>query len=607
MSATRNLFRGKIDEIAGIDLDAPVSALGGDNHALYAEAFAKAADGAGDTSIGHAYRFVGCLCGFMEGFSDTRNPYRPVLVMTDGTTSPVPTDLAPGDVEALAILASLAKEPWLRARLHDVLWLRSKSLACCREAVLSFRAAAVQQEVGEHWPQANLSLQRALQLAGFLLRKEPQLFADTIVAIEGVALARLAQHGEVRPLGALRLLRTARKSAPQRFLPLIRASAERAAEKGDHYREERLREEEMEWYRAFGMKDELKAAQIRHAESVLRQGEDRLSGGNKSALAASSFLARGVELLQRAGAPAAAIEAAKRRLNQVQPATMDEMESFVVKTDISDLIGRAQAHVANLDFQEALRRLALAVPLANPTEVRKSVLEHSAQNPFASLVATSLVDSKGRTIAKKDALLTTKGTVSEESIAAATFEHAARFIWSFRVQAFIAPARLQVLNDHHPTMEDLQFLVRGNPFVPPGHEHIFLTGLHAGFHGDWAVATHLLVPQIENSIRQIAENHCIDVSIISSDGTQPLRTLGGLLALPKIREIFGEGIVFELQGILIEKTGFDLRNHVAHGFVSYSECYSGAAELAWWHVFRLCLLPVLAATKAIAPPADPVA
>jgi hypothetical protein len=46
---------------------------------------------------------------------------------------------------------------------------------------------------------------------------------------------------------------------------------------------------------------------------------------------------------------------------------------------------------------------------------------------------------------------------------------------------------------------------------------------------------------------------------------------------------------FELRGHLIEKTGFDFRNKVAHGFVSENDCYSAAALAVWWLVLRLCL------------------
>ena len=54
---------------------------------------------------------------------------------------------------------------------------------------------------------------------------------------------------------------------------------------------------------------------------------------------------------------------------------------------------------------------------------------------------------------------------------------------------------------HQPSLNDLEYLVRHNPFIPPGHEGVFLQGLYYGLAGDFMIAGHLLASQIENSIR----------------------------------------------------------------------------------------------------------
>jgi hypothetical protein len=53
------------------------------------------------------------------------------------------------------------------------------------------------------------------------------------------------------------------------------------------------------------------------------------------------------------------------------------------------------------------------------------------------------------------------------------------------------------------SQRDWDPLVTDNPFIPPGRERIFAEGLHAGLMGNLLVAVHLLVPQFENSIREI--------------------------------------------------------------------------------------------------------
>ena len=77
---------------------------------------------------------------------------------------------------------------------------------------------------------------------------------------------------------------------------------------------------------------------------------------------------------------------------------------------------------------------------------------------------------------------------------------------------------------------------------------------------------------------------------------QEHRLLGTLLDLPETIEILGKHHVFELRGILCEKFGFDLRNRLAHGFVTYSDCWGADVLNLWWLVIRLLSIP--AARKA---------
>src|SRR5262249_42956604 len=98
--------------------------------------------------------------------------------------------------------------------------------------------------------------------------------------------------------------------------------------------------------------------------------------------------------------------------------------------------------------------------------------------------------------------------------------------------------------------------------------------------------------QIENSLRHVLESQGVDVSILESDGTQPVKMLGGIFGFPETKRIFGEALCFELRGCLIEKTGFDFRNRVAHGFIHEGECYSPAGIPVWWLVLRICLTPL---------------
>lgn len=67
----------------------------------------------------------------------------------------------------------------------------------------------------------------------------------------------------------------------------------------------------------------------------------------------------------------------------------------------------------------------------------------------------------------------------------------------------VSPAINQILLEHDVSERDFMSIVSDNNFIPPSREGIYACGLYAGIKGDLLVSTHLLIPQIEHSIRYI--------------------------------------------------------------------------------------------------------
>jgi hypothetical protein len=69
--------------------------------------------------------------------------------------------------------------------------------------------------------------------------------------------------------------------------------------------------------------------------------------------------------------------------------------------------------------------------------------------------------------------------------------------------------------------------------VPAGHEGLFARGLHAGLHGDFAVACHILLLQFENGLRVFVHDSLGKTIVsIEKDGMQMAGLLKRLLASP---------------------------------------------------------------------------
>ena len=100
------------------------------------------------------------------------------------------------------------------------------------------------------------------------------------------------------------------------------------------------------------------------------------------------------------------------------------------------------------------------------------------------------------------------------------------------------------------SVEGLLPLMQASSFVPPHHEHVFAIGAVRFIGGDELEAAHLILPQLENSLRYILSLQGVDTNRINQDGTQEEAMLSRLL------EDFREPLLRLMPASLITKSSF---------------------------------------------------
>jgi hypothetical protein len=163
--------------------------------------------------------------------------------------------------------------------------------------------------------------------------------------------------------------------------------------------------------------------------------------------------------------------------------------------------------------------------------------------------------------------------------------------------ATVHPMIAQINLEHYVRLRDVIEFVTNNPFVPPGHEMFYAKGLHSGLTGDFLIAGHLLIPQVESSIRYLLYQRGEITSKFDDEGIQDEFPLGRLLYMPETIAILGSDLAFELQGLLVERFGCNLRNMTAHGLLTANDFNSEYIAYFWWIMLYLCCYPVLAQAR----------
>jgi hypothetical protein len=503
-----------------------------------------------------------------------------------------PDDLRDQHYALLAELAPTVTDPEMKARLCDLVWVMKRDHVLGRSAVPVYLQSALALEDGDNWPPCAWRLSRAARLARSL---GDEVLFDSVIAQTEAVLARMNGEDPRFLTGVLmQLLQEFRRGDPAKYARLAEKAAERAeAEGGFSFdRACKLWQVAAVWHRMANNAAASEAAMIRSAETHAKDAEEHAFKPRECMpnLQASTRMERACLALKKINTPAARVryEQLYPSLTELQLKAKDELPSFRHTLDMTDGARFAQEQVAGKPLLHALHTLGGLCKPASVAFLRQQVEETYGRSKLLGFMGTTRMGTTGKTIARAPSL-DSSPEGAEEATLAQMYSNATLFRKCTAV-GFIIPAIRKIRAEHHVRLQDFYEIAVNSPFVPPGRETIWAKGLHAGFTYDFIVSTHLLIPQIEHSIRL----HLEGVGAITSGYDRLYRQsefdLNTTLRMPELRTIFNDGdLVFDLRGLLIEHHGSNLRNDMAHGLLEDGQFHSEASIYLWGLCLRLSM------------------
>jgi len=334
-------------------------------------------------------------------------------------------------------------------------------------------------------------------------------------------------------------------------------------------------------------------ALVKAAETYVREAELSAIAEKPSHLVASSHVQSAIEAYRRIGGHKDRVEELHDILISYQKKSLDEMG--LIKSDgidLSEAVKDSIKRVKGRPFYDAIFDFVLMVPSPRVSELKKQVEESAAKYPMQHLVSGVVVNENGKVVARHSNMFSDDPEEREKAIQENMYRQAS-FHHQIYTHSLIEPVRVQLNLEHPIKLDNFMRIVSNNPFVPPGREYIFAQGLKAGMDGEYLTAIHLLIPQVENSLRHILTQMGEVTSGIDSQGIQDERSLNITLYSESILKVFDEDIVFDLKGLLVERFGANLRNRMAHGLMDYNSFYSVEIPYLWCLVLKLCCLPII--------------
>lgn len=494
------------------------------------------------------------------------------------------------DEELLTFFSEIIAEvndPEIRSRIADILWIRNKDYKIAELAIDSYLTAAKIFEDFEQWTRTQRRLERAMQLAARLGKKNEK-YAIVVAAITDLLDRCNGEDPLFLSAELMRLLQERKEGNPNKYGGFCEKLA-LAAEKNERFDQaRRYWDTKAEWHRQAKDEEGEKDARLKYAESYEKESDFNFAKRKPPYMMASHPIEQAINAYRRVPGQEAKVEALKLKLREYQTKAVDEMVPISSgPVDISEIVIESERAVAGKEFINALQALAFIRKPANVAEVRAKVKENRSTYMFSTLFPTRLFSSTGRSVGIQAA-------EGEEAVLADMFRYV-NFSYALVAKGIVEPARRVILEEHPARIHDFYALTSENPLIRPVREWIVARGLHAGLEGDFLTALHFLIPQFEESIRLVLLASGVVPSSFYESGVQDEFNLNKLLSNPKFTEplnkIFGEGPIFEFRCLLVERFGSNLRNDLSHGLLDVDGFYSADAVYAWWLILHFYSLP----------------
>lgn len=275
----------------------------------------------------------------------------------------------------------------------------------------------------------------------------------------------------------------------------------------------------------------------------------------------------------------------RREMGKYQKICMDDMIEFNSKKDVTKEVNQILDYLSDKSFKETLFEFLIGIHFISEEALKKTIEESVKNNPF-NLFSKEIVDDVGKVKMRIPGI--TKDSKKEEVIAKEEYEY--RHICEIQSQVVLAPIMNKIKNEFNLDQEAITKIIEGSAFVPEKRRQAFIKGILAGLDYDFLTSLSILIPQVENAVRCLAEE-CGDLIYnINDEGIEELKSFNAILDLPCLNDCMERTVIFNLKAVFTSKYGLNMRNEIAHGTFDDEEFNSCMAIYTWWFIFKLCAI-----------------
>ncbi len=239
----------------------------------------------------------------------------------------------------------------------------------------------------------------------------------------------------------------------------------------------------------------------------------------------------------------------------------DELKQISVKVDIKpeEIEKLVDQLIGADDLGTAFGRIAgYFIPKAN--DARKLLEQLRADAPLLSIIPISIIASDGHTTAKIASL--------DEDPDGRLHKQLAETVGFY--QPFLAHTLAKLRERYAPTTEKVLDFLCQSPLFAESRTGLLRDGLLAYEQGDFVKAIHVLVPRVEDTLRNFLGHMGRPTlkTVRGQPGIMDAKNMNDVLRDDQMRTVLTENLWRYLEVVYVDKRGMNLRNDLAHGLLA---------------------------------------
>ena len=268
------------------------------------------------------------------------------------------------------------------------------------------------------------------------------------------------------------------------------------------------------------------------------------------------------------------------KLREVWSKATNEMaiHSFEMEVTKEELDEYLNSLLADGQESASIRVTLQFIPKRDKAENQVKTL--AQDYPMSFLFPKQLLDDEGRPVGLV-------GSVEDDLEGNVVHHVSQTMIYSM---VFLRNALAAFIDRFEVSTQEFLNHIYTSPIFGEDKKEIIEKGINAYMQGEVVTAVHLLIPQIEASIRRLAEFLGIAIIKQGRNGAMQYKLLDELLREPQMQETLGKDTSWYFRILLTDQRGWNLRNSVSHGLLTHGQLGQGMADRVLHALLCLALI-----------------